>query len=221
MLIPVERIENSILLIRGQKLILDRDLASLYGVPLKALNQAVKRNRDRFPEDFMFELSAKETEVRWNYVTSNRSCGCRKRSHPMNRTATTSAKPFGFRVLKGVDFNRCHFGDNLLKGVKNIKYRPFAFTEHRILMLSTVLKSERAIQANIAVMRTFIRVQELLVSNADLNRRLNALERKCDEQFKVVFDAIRQILMPPEKSKRPMGFQVRERTLRYAARKRN
>ncbi len=186
-LIPAERIENSILLIRGQKVILDRDLSSLYGVSVKVLNQAVRRNIGRFPEDFMFQLTMEEARAWWNHVTSNRL-----------RSQIVTLKRGG-----------------------HIKYRPYAFTEHGILMLSSVLKSERAVQANIAIMRTFVRMRELLASNVELARRLDALEKKYDRQFKVVFDAIRQILMPPEKPKRPMGFQVRETKSSYGGRRRN
>jgi ORF6N domain len=185
--VPIERIENSILLIRGQKVMLDRDLASLYGVSAKALNQAVKRNIGRFPDDFMFQLTAEEVTAWLTFKKADRS-----RSQIVT-----------------------------LKRGKNIKYRPFAFTEHGILMLSSVLKSERAVQINILIMRTFVKMREMLASNAELNRRLDALERKHDAQFKIVFDAIRQILMPPEKPKRPMGFQVKERKLHYTATKRN
>lgn len=106
-----------------------------------------------------------------------------------------------------------------LKGGEHTKYRPFAFTKHRILMLSSVINSERAIQVNIAIMRTFVRLREMLASNAELARKLDALENKYDKQFKVVFESIRQILAPPEKPKRPMGFQVKEATEAYVARK--
>lgn len=106
-----------------------------------------------------------------------------------------------------------------LKRGEHIKYRPFAFTEHGILMLSSVLKSERATQVNIAIMRTFVRMREMLASNAELASKLEALEKKYDRQFKVVFEAIRQILTPPEKPKRPIGFQVKERTTSYTARR--
>ena len=184
-LLPNERIEHSILLIRGQKVMLDRDLASLYGVPTKVLNQAVKRNSERFPEDFMFQLSLEEARAWWKH-----SMATRLRSQFVT-----------------------------LKRGEHIKYRPFAFTEHGILMLSSVLKSERATQVNIAIMRTFVRMREMLASNAELASKLEALEKKYDRQFKVVFEAIRQILTPPEKPKRPIGFQVKERTTSYTARR--
>ncbi len=106
-----------------------------------------------------------------------------------------------------------------LKGGEHTKYRPFAFTKHGILMLSSVINSERAIQVNIAIMRTFVKLRAMLASNAGLARKLDALEKKYDEQFRVVFEAIRQILTPPEKPKRPMGFQVREAAGAYVARK--
>ncbi len=166
---------------------LDRDLASLYGVPVKVLNQAVKRNARRFPEDFMFQLTTEETQLWWEHVTSSRS-----RSQIVT-----------------------------LKKGKNIKYKPFAFTEHGILMLSSVLRSRRAIDVNIAIMRAFVRMREMLASNEEMTRRLDALEGKYDAQFRIVFEAIREILKPPDKPKRPIGFQVGEKMVSYSVRRRN
>jgi hypothetical protein len=157
-LIPVERIERSILLIRGQKVMLDRDLAYLYGVTTKVLNQAVKRHKDRFPEDFMFQLTMEEAKIWWTEV----------RGSSLRSQIVT------------------------LKRGQHIKYRPYAFTEHGILMLSSVLNSERAVQVNIEIMRAFVRLRRLLASHADLARKLDALERKYDAQLKMVFDAIRE-----------------------------
>ena len=146
-LIPTERIEKAIYLIRGEKVMLDRDLAGLYGVATKALKQAVRRNRDRFPEDFMFVLNPAEfQDWRSQFVTSK--------------------------------------ADR-----KGLRYAPFAFTEHGILMLSSVLNSERAIQVNIEIMRAFVKLRQMLASDAELSRRLDELESKYDRQFKVVFDA--------------------------------
>jgi hypothetical protein len=162
--IPVERITQSILLIRGHKVILDKDLAALYGVGTRVLNQAVKRNWARFPEDFMFQLT-------WEEVENPRS---------------------QFVILK--------WG-------KNIKYLPYAFTEQGVAMLSSVLRSERAVRVNIEIMRAFVQLRQMLSSHADLARKLAALEKKYDVQFKVVFDAIRELTAPPEPSrKRRIGF---------------
>lgn len=173
---PTERIENSILLIRGQKVMLDAVLAELYEVPIKALNQAVKRNRSRFPEDFMFQLSRQESEfLRSQTVT-----------------------------LKGRGEHR--------------KYLPFAFTEQGVAMLSSVLRSKRAVQVNIEIMRTFVRLRQMLASNAQLSRKLADLEKKYDTQFKVVFDALRQLMAPAEPKKRKIGFLVEERAARYGRR---
>jgi hypothetical protein len=168
-LITVERIEKSILLIRGCKVMLDRDLAGLYGVATKVLNQQVRRNIRRFPEDFMFQLSKEELENwRSQIVTSN------------------SAVKMGAR------------------------YRPYAFTEQGVAMLSSVLNSDRAIEVNIAIMRAFVRLRELLSSHKDLARKLDQLERKLaehDDQFTVVFDAIRRLMEPPPgPKKRRIGF---------------
>jgi len=169
-LIPPERIDHSILLIREQKVMLDKDLAKLYGVSTKAFNQAVRRNRQRFPEDFMFRLSAEEYEAL--------------------RSQIVTLKPG--------------------RG-QHSKYLPYAFTELGVAMLSSVLKSERAVQVNMEIMRAFVRLRQLLASNADLNRKLEALEKKYDAQFKVVFDAIRQLMAPPpEKPKGRIGFRPPE-----------
>lgn len=182
-LIPVERIERSILLIRGQKVILDRDLAYLYGVTTKVLNQAVKRNKDRFPEDFMFQLTVEEARIWWTEV---RGGGLRS------------------QVVT-------------LKRGQHIKYRPYAFTEHGILMLSSVLNSERAIKVNIEIMRAFVRLRQILASNKELAKRLDDLEKKYDTQFKIVFDAIRQLMAPPEPEppKKRIGFLVEEPHVPY------
>jgi ORF6N domain len=165
-LIPAERIERAILLIRGQKVMLDRDLAVLYGVPTKALNQAVSRNQSRFPDDFMFQLSAEElSNWRSQIVTSN-----------------PAAK-------------------------MSIRRRPYVFTEQGVAMLSSVLRSKRAAQVNVEIMRAFVRLRELMASHKDLARKLDELERKYDENFRVVFDAIRQFMAPPPAGKRrPIGF---------------
>jgi hypothetical protein len=183
-LIPPERIEQSILLIRGQKIMLDRDLAYLYGVTTKVLNQAVKRHKDRFPEDFMFQLTMEEAKIWW-----------------------TEVKGGGLRSQIVT-----------LKRGQHIKYRPYAFTEHGILMLSSVLNSERAVQVNIEIMRAFVRLRRILASHAELARKLDALEKKYDAQFKIVFDAIRQLMKPPESKKRPIGFLVEESKVPYVTR---
>jgi len=164
--IPAERIEQSILLLRGHKVMLDADLAALYGVSIKAFNQAVKRNRQRFPEDFMFQLTPEENAaLRSQIVTLETGRG------------------------------------------KHRKYLPYAFTEQCVAMLSSVLNSDRAVRVNIEIMRAFVRLRQLLASHADLARKLDALERKYDAQFRVVFDAIRKMMEPPpEKPKGRIGF---------------
>ena len=148
---------------------LDNDLAELYGVETRVLNQAVKRNASRFPMDFMFQLSAGEAET-------------------VRRSRSQSV---------------------ILKRGENIKYLPYAFTEHGALMLANVLNSERAAQTSVQVVRAFVRLRQMLASNAELARKLAALENKYDAQFKVVFDAIRQLMSPPAKSKREIGFHVK------------
>ncbi len=170
--IPLVRIESQIYLLRGQKVMLDTDLAGLYGVETKMLNRAVNRNRDRFPEDFMFQLASVELErLRFQIGTSNL------------RSQIGTSKRGGRRYL------------------------PYAFTEQGVAMLSSVLRSKRAVQVNIEIMRAFVRLRRMLASNADLARKLAALEKKYDAQFRVVFDAIRELMTPPEpKKKRPIGF---------------
>ena len=171
--IPEESVEHSILLIRGHKVILDRTLAKLYGVSTKVLNQAVKRNPERFPSDFMFQLTLEETRE--------------LDSRDLRSQIVALKKPRG----------------------KNIKYRPYAFTEHGILMLSSVLRSDRAIQANIQIMRTFVRLRELLASNSELTRRLDELERTYDRKFKVVFEAIKQLMKPAVPKRKAIGFRTK------------
>lgn len=164
-LVPVERIERQILLIRGQKVLLDSQLAELYGVATGNLVRAMKRNIDRFPEDFMFQLSREE-----------------------------------FADL------RCHFGTSSAWGGR--RYPPYAFTEHGVAMLSSVLRSQRAIQVNIEIMRAFSRLRHLLASHAELGAKIARLERKYDSQFKVVFDALRALMEPPDpqQPKSRIGF---------------
>jgi ORF6N domain len=161
--LKLAKIERRIFLVRGQKVMLDFDLAELYGVETRALKQAVRRNLVRFPADFMFELSA--TEIK-NLVSQT--------------VIPTRGK------LGGAT--------------------PMAFTEQGVAMLSSVLRSSRAVHVNIAIMRTFVRLREMLLSNADLARKLADLENKYDAQFKVVFDAIRELMLPPDPPRRRIGF---------------
>ncbi len=174
-LIPIERIEKALYLIRGEKVMLDRDLANLYGVSTKVFNQAIKRHRDRFPPDFMFQLTIGVAREWWLAVNANRL-----------RSQTVT-----------------------LKRGQHLKHRPYAFTEHGILMLSSVLNSERAIQVNIEIMRAFVKLRQMLASNAELSRRLDELESKYDRQFKVVFDAIRKLMSPPVRDRKEIGFRSR------------
>jgi len=164
-LISYERIGKSIHLIRGHKVMVDSDLAELYGVPTKVLNQAVKRNKARFPSDFMFQIKDYEaTVLRSQFVTSG--------------------------------------------GRGGRQYRPYVFTEQGVAMLSSVLHSERAIQVNIAIMRAFVPLREMIASNKGLARRLNELEKKYDGQFRVVFEAIRELMTGPPPKSRRIGFKA-------------
>jgi hypothetical protein len=167
-LISIETIERAIYLIRGERVMLDRDLAKLYEVTTGALNQAVRRNRDRFPEDFMFQLtSAEVAELNLSQIV----IGSEKHRDP--------------------------------------RLRPYAFTEQGVAMLSTVLRSQRAITVNIEIMRTFVQLRRIFASNAELARRLDALESKYDKQFKVVFDAIRHLMSTSAQVRKEIGFRSR------------
>ena len=174
-----ERIERQIFLIRRHKVMLSTHLAELYEVEPRALVQAVKRNIERFPEDFMFQLSDDEfANLKSQIVTSRGPVDPRLRSQNV-----------------------------ILKRGQHIKYLPYAFTEQGVAMLSSVLHSDRAIHVNIEIMRAFVRLRRMLASNAELARKLAALEKKYDAQFRVVFDAIRELMTPPQpKKKRPIGF---------------
>jgi hypothetical protein len=167
-LISTERIENSIYLIRGEKVMLDRDLAKLYGVTTGALNQAVRRNHERFPEDFMFQLTKAE------FAQLN-----------LSQIVIGSAKH------------------------RDPRLRPYAFTEQGVSMLSSVLRSKRAITVNIEIMRAFVKLRQLLISNAELASRLDKLESKYDKQFKIVFDAIRHLMTAPVRDGKEIGFRSR------------
>lgn len=190
-LIPAERIERRILLLRGQKVLLDFQLAELYEVPTKALNQAVKRNLERFPSDFMFQLSADETQfvMRSPIVTTNLD------------TATNS--------LAGSEILRSQIVTSKLRpGSGGRRYQPLAFTEQGVAMLSSVLRSPRAIQVNIAIMRTFVHMRRILASHDDLARKLEALEKKYDAKFRVVFDVIRELMTEKRTPRREIGFHT-------------
>jgi hypothetical protein len=163
-IVPTEVIEQKILVIRGQKVMLDTDLAQLYQVEVKHLKRQVKRNIDRFPDDFMFELIQEE------YQSLRRQFGTLKRG-------------------------------------EHSKYPPYAFTEQGVAMLSSVLGSKQAVQVNIMIMRTFVKLREMIASHKDLAKKLDELEKKYDEQFQVVFEAIRQLMAPPENTNRKIGFK--------------
>ena len=163
-----ELIEQKILYIHGHKVLLDKDLSVLYGVDTKQLKRQVKRNIDRFPNDFMFELT----------------------------------------TVEYTEYLRSQFG-TLAQG-KYSKYLPYAFTEQGVAMLSSVLKSKRAIQVNIQIMRTFINLRKLLSSNADLLKKIEAMEKKYDTQFKIVFETIKQLLDIKVKPKTEIGFKYKK-----------
>lgn len=166
------QIETKIFLIRGKRVMLDRDLANLYGVPTKVFNQAVKRNKERFPDDFMFQLTKKEME----------------------------------------EFSRSQFVT--LKQGQNIKYSPYVFTEHGVAMLSSVLNSKRAVEINIRIIRTFIKLREILLTHKDLGEKVQALEKEHNGKFLKIFMVINQLskrldwLLEEKKTKRKIGFKA-------------
>lgn len=176
-LLPPALIESRILFIRGQKVIIDSDLAKLYGVTTKRLNEQVKRNKERFPLDFMFQLTYEEK----------------------------------IEVVANCDH------------LRNLKYSPnlpFAFTEHGTIMLASVLNSQRAVDASVYVVRAFVRLREVLATQKDIVQKLTELENKYeghDEQIREIIEAINQLLLPPEKPKRQIGFQVKEPKQKYRA----
>lgn len=190
-LVPVERIEGAILLIRGEKIMLDADLAALYGVETRVLVQAVKRNAERFPPDFMFQLTKEEVDLlRSQFVIS-------KSESPLNQEESGILRS-QFVISKISD----------PRGGR--RYSPYAFTEQGVAMLSSVLNSPQAIAVNIEIMRAFIRLRRMLASHADLARKLEDLEKKYDAQFRVVFDAIRKLMTPLEPKRRRIGFHVKD-----------
>jgi hypothetical protein len=171
-LIPVEILEKRIFLIRNQKVMLDKDLAELYQIPTKVLKQAVRRNLNRFPADFMFVLNKDEKK---QLVTN-----CDR-----------------------------------LNTLKHSSVNPLVFTEQGVAMLSTVLNSERAVQVNIEIMRVFVKLREIISTHKDLARKLEELEKKYDTKFRVVFDALRELMKPAEKEKKSIGFLVKEPRAKY------
>jgi phage regulator Rha-like protein len=174
--VPAERVEKAILLVRGQKVILDADLAKLYGVETGILNRAVKRNIERFAEDFMFQLTTDE-----------------------------------------VEHLRCQIGTSK-KGRGGRRYPPYAFTEQGVAMLSSVLNSKRTIEVNIAIMRAFVKLREMVSTHKKLASKLSELERKIeshDENIQTIFEAIRQLMIQPEKPRKKIGFQVKEKKAAY------
>ncbi len=167
-IVPQQIIESKIYLLRGKKVMLDRDLATLYGVETRTLNQAVRRNINRFPEDFMFQLTTEEME-NWK-----------------SQIVISNKEKMGLRK------------------------RPYAFTENGVAMLSSVLSSERAVEVNIQIMRTFTRLREMILTHKELAHKLAQLERKIvkhDDEIKTIFNAIRQLMLPPEPKRRKIGFR--------------
>ncbi|MDQ6622103.1 MAG: ORF6N domain-containing protein [Verrucomicrobiota bacterium] len=173
-----EHLARFVFFIRGEKIMLDADLARLYGVTTKTLNQAMRRNAERFPEDFAFRLSQAELQgLRSQIVTSSDSS-----TGDWSQIVTSSQRH------------------------RRRDAPPYAFTEQGVAMLSSVLRSARAVEVNIAIMRTFVQLRRLMDSNRELARKIEGLEKKYDEQFAVVFAAIKELITPPAKSRKQIGF---------------
>jgi len=178
--VPIESIVSKIVFIRDEKVMLDRDLAELYGVETGALNRAVKRNTERFPEDFMFQVTGEEAEV--------------------------------LRCQTGISKH----------GRGGRRYLPYVFTEQGVAMLSSVLNSKQAIDVNIAIMRAFVQLRKMIASNTKLARKLAELEQHLeshDEQIQAIFEAIRQLMTPPAKPRKKIGFEVKEKQAAYGRKK--
>jgi hypothetical protein len=170
--VPTEIIENRIFIIRGQRVMLDSDLAEIYCVTTKRFNEQFRRNIERFPSDFAFKLTSDEFEILRSQIATSRSHGGRR-------------------------------------------YLPYVFTEHGAIMAANVLNSKCAIEASINVVRAFVKLREMLETNKDLARKFKALEKKYDDQFRVVFDAIRALMTEEEKPKRKIGFKAKEKKTKY------
>jgi hypothetical protein len=195
-IIPTEQIALRIRHFRGEKVLLDFDLAALYGVETRALNQAVRRNADRFPADFMFQLSSEETETLSQLVTPSVA------GHDVSNSSQIVMSSGKYRGKR---------------------YRPYAFTEQGVAMLSSVLNSESAVKMNIAIMRAFVQLRRALETNRKLARKFSELERRIDKhdaEIDAILEAIRQLMAPPEKPRREIGFHIREEAARYRTRKR-
>ena len=193
-IIPLEEIALRIRYVREQKVLLDSDLAQLYGVSTKALNQAVKRNAERFPADFMFQLTAEESRVLRLQTVTLQAPDPEAVASNWSQSVTGSTKHRG------------------------AAYRPYAFTEQGVAMLSSVLRSERAVKVNIAIMRAFVKLREAVETNRELAKKFSALENridKHDEEIAAIIEAIRQLIAPEENPRREIGFHVREKGPRY------
>jgi hypothetical protein len=190
-IVPVENIATFIRLVRGQRVILDMDLASLYGVPTKRLNEQFRRNRERFPEDFAFQLTTEDASALTSqFAISNAKANLKSQNAASNPTV-----------------NRSQFATGSQKH-RDPRYLPYAFTEHGALMAANILNSPRAVAMSIYVIRAFVQFRQVLASHADFARKLASLEKKYDAQFKAVFDAIRELMAPPAKPKREIGFHT-------------
>jgi uncharacterized protein involved in type VI secretion and phage assembly len=183
--LAIATIASRIIILRDERVLLDADLAALYGVTTKAINQAVKRNSARFPDDFAFQLNAEEAANLRSQIVTSRYQRVDSNRDILNRSQTVTG-------------SQRH---------RDPRFRPWVFTEHGALMAANVLRSERAVQTSVHVVRAFVRLRQMITTNKELARRLDELEARYDRQFKAVFDAIRELMAPPEPpKKRRIGF---------------
>lgn len=200
-IIPNERIMNQIYFIRGEKVMFDRDLAELYGVTTGNLNKAVKRNSDRFPKDFMFQLSEKEANA-----FSSFQFGILNDENLKSQSVTSSDKK-SLRFQSGILVNNENLRfQNGISSYGGRRYAPYVFTEQGIAMLSAVLKSKRAIAVSIQIVRTFVKLREILSTHKQLREKVELMEDKYDKSFKVVFQMIARLMKEDTQPKKRIGF---------------
>ena len=195
--IPSERVISKIFLIRGKKVMTDKDLAELYGVETRILNQAVKRNIERFPADFMFQLNKQETDIWKSQIEMSNTNNLR---YPIGTSSLRS---------QNVTLKRNLISQSVISSWGGTRKPVMVFTEDGVAMLSSVLQSKRAIQTNIQIIRTFTKLREMLVTNKELREKIEKLERKYDQNFKIIFQAIQSLLKNEKKPKNPIGFKVK------------
>ena len=221
-IIAAEPVESLIRVVRGQRVILDADLAQVYGVTTKVLNQAVRRNRERFPSDFMFQLTAKEVaNLRSQFVTSNSEEDC-------SRSQTVTLNDEANRSQIATASDEAMRSQIVTASKRNIRFLPYAFTEHGAIQAANILNSDRAVQMGVFVVRAFVKMRETLVAHRELAGKLAELERNLlarldthDHLITGIIKELHRLANPPESSRKQIGFQVRERQAIYRAKRKS